>query len=100
MPREPMTNPSRPIRIYRPLRPRRRRRHSRAHRRQRVGETIGQTIVIENRGGADRSSARRWWQSGADGYTLLLDNRGRISINPAVYKDLRYDPSGISRRSR
>jgi len=27
-----------------------------------------------------------------DGYTLLLGQSGPISINPAVYKDLRYDP--------
>jgi tripartite-type tricarboxylate transporter receptor subunit TctC len=31
-------------------------------------------------------------QSEPDGYTLLLGQSGPISINPAVYKDLPYDP--------
>jgi tripartite-type tricarboxylate transporter receptor subunit TctC len=60
---------------------------------KRVGETIGQTIVIENRGGAGSIIGTEMVaKSEADGYTLLLGQSGPISINPAVYKDLRYDP--------
>src|ERR1700676_356211 len=60
---------------------------------KRVGETIGQPIVIENRGGA-RSiiGARLLKKIIPDGYTLLLGQSGPISINPAVYRDLPYDP--------
>ncbi|HEY0438498.1 MAG TPA: tripartite tricarboxylate transporter substrate binding protein [Xanthobacteraceae bacterium] len=59
---------------------------------KRVGETIGQPIVIENRGGAGAIIGTELVaKAPADGYTLLLGQSGPISINPAVYKDLRYD---------
>jgi tripartite-type tricarboxylate transporter receptor subunit TctC len=60
---------------------------------KRVGETIGQTIVIENRGGAGSIIGTELVnKSDPDGYTLLLGQSGPISINPAVYKTLPYDP--------
>jgi tripartite-type tricarboxylate transporter receptor subunit TctC len=60
---------------------------------KRVGETIGQPIVIENRGGAGSIIGTDMVaKAEPDGYTLLLGQSGPISINPAVYKDLRYDP--------
>jgi tripartite-type tricarboxylate transporter receptor subunit TctC len=60
---------------------------------KRVGETIGQTIVIENRGGAGSIIGTELVnKSDPDGYTLLLGQSGPISINPAVYKKLPYDP--------
>jgi putative tricarboxylic transport membrane protein len=60
---------------------------------KRVGETIGQPIVIENRGGAGSIIGTDIVaKADPDGYTLLLGQSGPISINPAVYKDLRYDP--------
>src|SRR6202140_2124606 len=60
---------------------------------KRVGETIGQTIVIENRGGAGPIIGTELVnKSDPDGYTLLLGQSGPISINPAVYKTLPYDP--------
>jgi tripartite-type tricarboxylate transporter receptor subunit TctC len=60
---------------------------------KRVGDTIGQPIVIENRGGAGSIIGTEMVvKAEADGYTLLLGQSGPISINPAVYKDLRYDP--------
>ena len=60
---------------------------------KRVSETIGQTIIIENRGGAGSIIGTEMVQKAdADGYTLLLGQSGPISINPAVYKNLRYDP--------
>ena len=60
---------------------------------KRVGDTIGQTIVIENRGGAGSIIGTEMVaKAEPDGYTLLLGQSGPISINPAVYKDLRYDP--------
>jgi tripartite-type tricarboxylate transporter receptor subunit TctC len=60
---------------------------------KRVGETVGQTVVIENRGGAGSIIGTEMVaKAEPDGYTLLLGQSGPISINPAVYKDLRYDP--------
>jgi tripartite-type tricarboxylate transporter receptor subunit TctC len=60
---------------------------------KRVGETIGQPIVIENRGGAGAIIGTELVaKAPADGYTLLLGQSGPISINPAVYKNLPYDP--------
>jgi tripartite-type tricarboxylate transporter receptor subunit TctC len=60
---------------------------------KRVGETIGQPIVIENRGGAGSIiGAELVKKSSPDGYTLLLGQSGPISIDPAVYRNLPYDP--------
>jgi tripartite-type tricarboxylate transporter receptor subunit TctC len=59
---------------------------------KRVGETIGQPIVIENRGGAGSIiGTEAVHKADPDGYTLLLGQSGPISINPAVYKTLPYD---------
>jgi tripartite-type tricarboxylate transporter receptor subunit TctC len=58
-----------------------------------VSETIGQPIVIENRGGAGSIiGTEDVHKAEPDGYTLLLGQSGPISINPAVYKELPYDP--------
>jgi tripartite-type tricarboxylate transporter receptor subunit TctC len=60
---------------------------------KRVSETIGQTVVIENRGGAGSIIGTEDVHKAApDGYTLLLGQSGPISINPAVYKELPYHP--------
>ena len=59
---------------------------------KRVGETIGQTIVIENRGAGSIIGTDLVNKSEPDGYTLLLGQSGPISINPAVYKKLPYNP--------
>jgi len=60
---------------------------------KRVSETIGQPVVIENRGGAGSIiGTEDVHKADPDGYTLLLGQSGPISINPAVYKDLPYDP--------
>jgi len=60
---------------------------------KRVSETIGQPIVIENRGGGGSIIGTEMVKNAqADGYTLLLGQSGPISINPAVYSNLPYDP--------
>jgi tripartite-type tricarboxylate transporter receptor subunit TctC len=60
---------------------------------KRVGETIGQPFVIENRGGAGSIIGTELVNKAEpDGYTLLMGQSGPISINPAVYKNLPYDP--------
>jgi tripartite-type tricarboxylate transporter receptor subunit TctC len=60
---------------------------------KRVSETIGQPVVIENRGGAGSIIGTELVSNAdPDGYTLLLGQSGPISINPAIYRKLPYDP--------
>jgi len=58
-----------------------------------LGETIGQAVIVENRGGGGAIIGTEVVQKATpDGYTLLVGQSGPISINPAVYKSLPYDP--------
>jgi putative tricarboxylic transport membrane protein len=58
-----------------------------------AGDSMGQSIVVENKGGAGSIVGTDLVaKSTPDGYTLLLGQSGPISINPAVYKHLPYDP--------
>ncbi|HLX16361.1 MAG TPA: tripartite tricarboxylate transporter substrate binding protein [Bradyrhizobium sp.] len=60
---------------------------------RRVGTAVGQSVVVENRGGGGSIVGTEFVnKSDPDGYTLLLGQSGPISINPAVYKSLPYDP--------
>jgi len=57
----------------------------------RLGEILGQTVVIENKpGAAGRLSAEYVSHQAADGYTLLVGASGAMSIGPAIYADLPY----------
>ncbi|MFO1158662.1 MAG: tripartite tricarboxylate transporter substrate binding protein [Reyranellaceae bacterium] len=59
-----------------------------------VGDALGQSIVVENRGGAGSIIGTEMVaKAEPDGYMLLLGQSGPISINPAVYKTLPYDPA-------
>src|SRR4249919_1655664 len=58
-----------------------------------LGERVKQSVIIDNRAGANGSlGATAMKQAPADGYTLLVGSIGVFAINPALYKDLRYDP--------
>jgi tripartite-type tricarboxylate transporter receptor subunit TctC len=60
---------------------------------KKASEGLGQPIVIENKGGAGAILGTDMvTKAEPDGYTLLLGQSGPISINPAVYKSLPYDP--------
>src|SRR6201999_949851 len=51
------------------------------------------SVIVDNRAGANGSlGATAMKQAPADGYTLLVGSIGVFAINPALYKDLRYDP--------
>ena len=53
---------------------------------------LGQTIVIDNRGGAFSNIANDIVAKAApDGYTLLITADATITINPSVYSKLSYD---------
>jgi tripartite-type tricarboxylate transporter receptor subunit TctC len=59
----------------------------------RMGEAIGQQVVVENRGGAGGISGTEAVAKAApDGYTLLAADVGQVAINPHVYASLPYDP--------
>jgi len=58
-----------------------------------AGAGMGQSVVVENKGGAGSIVGTDLVaKAQPDGYTLLLGQSGPISINPAVYKSLPYDP--------
>ena len=58
-----------------------------------LSERVKQSVVIDNRAGANGAlGAVALKQALADGYTLLVGSIGVFGINPALFKDLRYDP--------
>jgi tripartite-type tricarboxylate transporter receptor subunit TctC len=59
---------------------------------QKLGERLGQPVVIDNRGGAGTAiGAKRVADAPADGYTLLMGTVSSQAINPAMNK-VGYDP--------
>jgi len=58
-----------------------------------LGESLGQPVVVENMGGAGGiSGVTEVARSPADGYTLLVADVGQIAINPHLFSKLPYDP--------
>jgi tripartite-type tricarboxylate transporter receptor subunit TctC len=61
---------------------------------QKLGEVLGQTLVIENRPAAGgRVAAEFVVNQPADGYTLFVGASGVMSISAAVYPRLPYHPT-------
>lgn len=59
-----------------------------------LSQLLGQTIVIENRGGAGGTiGTLQVARAEPDGYTLLI-NSANHSVAPAVFPKLSYDPAG------
>ncbi len=60
---------------------------------EKMSKSLGQQIVIENKGGAGGSIATRQVAKAApDGYTLGLGGTGTLAINPTLYPNVGYDP--------
>ena len=58
---------------------------------QKMSESMGQSVVVDNRGGANGNlGAMLAVRAAADGYTLLY-NTSSITLSPALYKSLSYD---------
>ncbi|QHJ01028.1 tripartite tricarboxylate transporter substrate binding protein [Xylophilus rhododendri] len=58
---------------------------------QKMSEQLGQSILVDNRGGANGNiGATLVAKAAADGYTLLY-NTSSITLSPALYKSVPYD---------
>ncbi len=59
---------------------------------QRLGDRLGQSVVVDNRPGANGVvAAQALATAPRDGYTFLVTDGSMFSINPAIYKNLTYD---------
>ncbi len=57
-----------------------------------LGEALGQTFIVENRGGAGGNlGIAQVARSAPDGYTLMVVSSAFV-VNPALYKQVPYDP--------
>jgi tripartite-type tricarboxylate transporter receptor subunit TctC len=58
-----------------------------------LAESLGQTVVIENKGGAGGIVGAEYASKQPnDGYTIFLGNTGTLGIYPGTYASLPYDP--------
>lgn len=59
---------------------------------QKLSESLGQPVIIENKPGAGAMLATEYVaRSAPDGYTLLVGASGAMTISPAVYEKMSYD---------
>ncbi|HEX2197906.1 MAG TPA: tripartite tricarboxylate transporter substrate binding protein [Burkholderiales bacterium] len=58
-----------------------------------MSQTLGQPMVVENRGGAGGGvGAGEVARAAPDGYTLLSGSNGPLTVNPLIHEKLSYDP--------
>jgi tripartite-type tricarboxylate transporter receptor subunit TctC len=61
---------------------------------QKMSETLGQPVVVENKPGANGLvGCDAVAKAAPDGYTMLETDRGALGVNPSLYKTLPYDPT-------
>ena len=61
---------------------------------QRMGSILGQTVIIENKGGADGAiGTSAVARAAPDGYTIILSTTSTHVINPLLYKTISYNPA-------
>jgi tripartite-type tricarboxylate transporter receptor subunit TctC len=56
-----------------------------------LGKALGQTVVVENKPGANGNIGTLKRQAAPDGYTLVVVSSGTLAINPALYKSMPFD---------
>jgi tripartite-type tricarboxylate transporter receptor subunit TctC len=60
---------------------------------QRLAERLGQPFVVDNKPGAGGQIAvDAVLKAPADGYTFLVGPTGTMAVNPALYRQINYDP--------
>ncbi len=60
---------------------------------KRLGETMGQPFVVENKSGASANIGANYVaKSKPDGYTLLMSAATTLAAAPSIFKSLPYDP--------
>jgi tripartite-type tricarboxylate transporter receptor subunit TctC len=60
---------------------------------QKLSETMGKPVVVDNKPGANGSIASEYVaKAKPDGYTLLVGTNSTHGANPALLKEMRYDP--------
>jgi tripartite-type tricarboxylate transporter receptor subunit TctC len=60
---------------------------------QPLSDALGQTVLVENRPGANGNTGTDSVAKSNDGHTLLLCDVGALAITPSVYTNLPFDPS-------
>src|SRR5262249_45083780 len=59
---------------------------------QKMGESMGQPVVVEPKPGAAGNIAMQEVAHAApDGYTLIIGHIGSLAVNPFIFKDLPFD---------
>ena len=60
---------------------------------EKMQESVGQQMIVENRGGASGMiGADAVAKAAPDGYTVLFSTAAEISINQSLYRKMSYDP--------
>ena len=60
---------------------------------KKVGDSVGQTVIVENKAGAGGTVAtHQVARSSPDGYTILLGSVGSLAVAPHLIAKLPYDP--------
>jgi tripartite-type tricarboxylate transporter receptor subunit TctC len=60
---------------------------------QKMGELLGQSVVIENRAGAGGNlGSTAVARAAPDGYTILMGTISTHALNPAILKTVTFDP--------
>jgi len=85
--------PTRPIRFVVPFPPGSGTDTSARYFAKKLGELVGQTVIVDNKvGGNGFIAVRAMLSAPADGYTIFIGSNSTLAVNAALFKSLPYDP--------